>query len=337
MPSVPSSRVPLRIAPGALLRVPALLCTMLWATSFASTGAARSDARHGKQAPTTIRLIMVGDTCFARGVEQAAARAEASYPFTRMMADLQSADIAFGNLECALTRHDVAVPKKYNFRASPGWAKRLAAAGFSVVSLANNHSQDYGRRGLADTLQSLREAGVRAAGAGMTLAEAHRPQIIRRKGIVVAFLAYLGMFPAILPIHPSEPSVAMADLPQMKRDIAAARKKAGVVVVSLHAGAEMVRTPTWRQKSLSRGAIDAGADMVVGHHPHVVQAVEHYKGKTIFYSLGNFVFNPSPSFLRDPTGPWSAMAEVTVGPRGIVRTTLIPLRIVDRQPRRKQP
>ena len=149
----------------------------------------------------------------------------------------------------------------------------------------------------------------------------------------MAFLAYLGMFPPLLPLEPAGPSVAMADPVHMRADIASAAGKADAVIVSIHAGVEMRTTPSWRQKSLAREAISAGADVVVGHHPHVVQPLVQYRGKHIFYSLGNFVFNPSPSFLRNPTGPWSAMADIRLSRRGVVEAKLVPLQIVDRQPR----
>ncbi len=271
--------------------------------------------------------------CFARGVESAASRAGRDYPFERMLTTLRRADISFGNLECALTTHREAVPKRYNFRASPRWAQKLAGAGFDAVSLANNHSQDYGTRGLADTIACLKRAQVLPIGGGMTMSEARRPHVLTRKGVRVALLAYLGMFPPILPIIPKGPSVAMAEPAQMRADIAGARKKADVVVVSLHAGVEMQGSPSWRQKTLAREAIEAGADIVLGHHPHVVQPLVRYRGKYIFLSLGNFVFNPSPSFLRNPTGPWSAMADIRLSRRGVVEAKLVPLLIVDRQPR----
>lgn len=286
-----------------------------------------------KRSKDTIRIVAVGDMCFARGVEQAASKAGPSYPFERMLSALQQADIAFGNLECALTAHRAAVPKRYNFRASPTWAAKLAKAGFDVVSVANNHSQDFGSRGLADTVTSLTRAGVVPVGGGLTMSEARSPRVVARKGVRVAFLAYLGMFPPVLPILASGPSVAMAEPASMRADIAAARKKADVVVVSLHAGVEMVTTPSRRQKSLAAEALRAGADVVLGHHPHVVQPVERHHGKVIFYSLGNFVFNPSPSFLRNPRGPWAAMADIRVSRRGVTEATLVPLLIVDRQPR----
>lgn len=290
-------------------------------------------APSSRRPPASITFVAVGDICLAGGVERAAARSGKGYPFERMSATLKGADVAFGNLECALTDHKVAIPKRYNFRASPTWAPRLAKAGFDALSLANNHSMDFGREGLRDTVASLRKSGVLPVGAGDTLAEAHAVHVVVRKGIRIGLLAYLGMYPPLLPIVPDRPAVAMAGEEAFRRDIAAARKRADVILVSLHAGKEMVTEPSWRQKALARAAIDAGADAVIGHHPHVVQPIEMRRGKPIFYSLGNFVFNPSPSFLRNPNGPWSAMARMEITKDGVRKADLVRLRIVNRQPR----
>ncbi|NLI01608.1 MAG: CapA family protein [Chthonomonadales bacterium] len=312
------------------------VAVFVWMAALSAPAPASPSPSAPDTAPQ-ITVVAVGDICFAGGVERAARKAAAEYPFSRMRPTLTGADIAIGNLECALTKHKDGLDKRYRFRASPSWARRLADAGFDAVSVANNHAQDYGRVGLADTVTSLRNAGVRPIGGGHTLAEAHEAQVIEQKGVRVAFLAYLGMFPPLLPIAEREPSVAMANASAFARDIKAARRRADVVVVSLHAGVEMSTTPSWRQKSLARSAIDAGADLIIGHHPHVVQPMERYRGKVIFYSLGNFVFNPSPSFLKNPRGPWSGMAHVTVDRSGVVAAKLVPLRIVDRQPRPLKP
>ena len=279
-----------------------------------------------------VRLVAVGDICLAGGVERASHKAEPTYPFTAMLRTLQSADIAFGNLECVLSARGRPVPKRYNFRARPAWAKKLYAAGFDVLSVANNHTLDYGRAALADTVRHLREAGIVAVGAGETLSEALRVRILQRRGLRIGFLAYLGMFPPLLPIIADQPCVAMGHPHQVRRDVADARKQVDVLIVSVHAGVERQSTPSARQREIGRAAVDAGADLVLGHHPHIVQPVESYRGKPICYSLGNFVFDPSPAVLRNPAGPWSAMAVADLGPDGSVRVQLVPLRLQNRRP-----
>jgi len=285
--------------------------------------------------PPRVRLVAVGDICLAGGVERGAVRSGSSYPFTRMLNDLRGADIAFGNLECALSSRGSRIPKRYNFRARPAWAARLAAAGFDVLSLANNHTQDYGRAALGDTVTHVQRAGIRAVGAGLTRAAAHAVQIVTVRGLRVGFLAYLGMFPPLLPVVSDSPSVAMGYPESVRRDVALARGKVDILLVSLHAGREMTLQPSARQKEIAHAAADAGADLVIGHHPHIVQPSERYRGARIFYSLGNFVFSPSASVLRRPDGPWSAMCVAEVGRGRKVEARLVPLLIVDRQPRHR--
>lgn len=282
---------------------------------------------------STVRIVAVGDICLAGGVDRKMRARGRGYPFAAMRDTLRSADIAFGNLECVLADGGEPIPKKYNFRGRPIGALALAEAGFDIVSVANNHTLDYGREGLAETLTHLRRAKVIPVGAGNTLAQAHRMQIVRRGGLRIGFLAYLGMFPPLLPPVTDAPSVAMAYLPRLRADIRSARSHVDFLVVSMHAGVEHAPSPSARQQAIARAAIEAGADAVVGHHPHVVQQLAFYRGKPIFYSLGNFVFNPSQAFLRNPKGRWSALGviELTRGARP--RAHLLSLRLVDAQPR----
>jgi poly-gamma-glutamate synthesis protein (capsule biosynthesis protein) len=153
----------------------------------------------------------------------------------------------------------------------------------------------------------------------------------------VGFLAYLGMFPPLLPIVADQPSVAMGYPDTVRRDVASARQKADLLVISLHAGREMTLQPSSRQKGIAHAAAEAGADIIIGHHPHIVQPSERYRGVPILYSLGNFVFDPSPSVRRRPNGPWSAMCIADLGPGRTVKARLAPLLIVDRQPRHRTP
>lgn len=284
-------------------------------------------------ATPSVRLVAVGDICLARGVERAAAKAEPTYPFTAVLPMLRNADITFGNLECVLSTRGKPVPKKYNFRAHPKWAGRLRSAGFDVLSVANNHTMDYGREALVDTLEHLERAGIVPVGGGKTPEAAHALRTISRNGIRVGFLAYLGMFPPILPLVSGEPWVAMGYPDVVRSETARARKKVDVLIVSVHAGVERQPNPSARQRSICRAAVDGGADLVIGHHPHIVQRVEHYRGKVICYSLGNFVFDPSPTVLRNPNGPWGAMMVARLSLKRPPEVELVPLRVADRQPK----
>lgn len=280
-----------------------------------------------------VTLVAVGDICLANGVEKRMKQKGRGYPFATLKEQLRGADIAFGNLECVLATSGKKVPKQFHFRGHPRGARALREAGFDVVSLANNHTLDYGKEALVETVRHLRAQGVTPVGGGRTLAEAHRPHVITVRGMKVGFLAYLGLFPPILPLRAKEPGIAMAYLRHIKRDIKALRPKVDFLIVSMHAGKERAPRHSSRQQQIARAAIDAGADMVIGHHPHVVQDTEIYKGKPIFYSLGNFVFDPSPSFLRDEGRGWSAMAVATLEKGKAPQAKLVELLIVDRQPR----
>lgn len=288
---------------------------------------------HDAKPPGAISLLAVGDICLAHNVERIMAARGRGYPFAALEPTLRKADIVFGNLECCLATSGQPVPKRYNFRGHPRGALALSEANIRVVSLANNHALDYGKPALAETIEHLRKAGVVAVGAGHTLAEARALRIVSVRGVRVGFLAYLGLFPSILPLRAHEPGIDMAELPRLRREVAAARRKVDILVVSMHCGVEQSRKPSPLQRAIAHAAVDAGADLVIGHHPHVVQPVERYRGKIIAYSLGNFVFDPSLSSIRDGGRGWSAMLVTTLQPREPPRVRLADLRIVDRQPR----
>jgi poly-gamma-glutamate synthesis protein (capsule biosynthesis protein) len=243
-----------------------------------------------------ITLIGTGDITLSNGVARIMQERGEDYPFAQIAPFLRQADIAFGNLECVLAKGGERLPKQFNFRAHPNGAQVLQRAGFDIVSLANNHSWDYGKEGLAEMIGHLERAGVKHVGAGCTLSEAHSLRVITVRGVRVGFLAYLGMFPPLIPLRAKEPGVAMGYLHLVRRDVAAARKKVDFLIVSLHAGIEGAPRRSPRQQSIARTAVDAGADMVIGHHPHVLQDSEIYRDKPIFYSLGNFIFPTRPSY-----------------------------------------
>jgi poly-gamma-glutamate synthesis protein (capsule biosynthesis protein) len=247
------------------------------------------------------------------------------YPFAAMKPVLRQADIVFGNLECAVASGGQPIEKQFRFRAEPRRISVLAESGFTVVSLANNHAWDYGRSALLETVLNVRRTGVLTVGAGKDRSEAHRMQIVVRRGVRVGFLAYLGLLPALIPESDTAPSLSMAGLDVIRREVRAARGRVDVLIVSLHAGKEGSTTPTSIQRSFAHAAIDAGADLVIGHHPHVWQPLERYHQHTICYSLGNFVF----STTGRGTG---AMLEAVLNKKGCVSARLVPLVLNGAQP-----
>ncbi len=214
------------------------------------------------------------------------------YPYAQVREFFAGSQIVFGNLEGPLTDRGTPEPdKKFTFHSPP--AKVSAAlknAGFTVVSLANNHTLDYGAEGLAQTVETLDAAGIRHAGAGADLAAARQPAILEANGQRVAFLAYSITLPDNFYAGHNRPGTAFAREEQVREDIIAARKQADIVLVSFHWGQEGKTELRDYQTRMGHLAIDSGAAAVIGHHPHILQGIERYKDGIILYSLGNFTF-----------------------------------------------
>ena len=264
--------------------------------------------------PATITLLMTGDVMLDNlPGETIAAGGD---PFREFAEVLESADVTVGNLECAVATVGEKVDKSWNFRANPR-VMPLLKRYFDAVSLANNHSGDYGPEALRETLDRLDAAGVRHFGAGRDLAEAHRPFIFERKGIKVALLGYDEFRPKAFEARPDAPGVAWSHgvdyEARVVADIRAARSEhdADLVIPFMHWGWEESPAND-RQKTFARKMIDAGADAVVGGHPHVTQGVDSYKGKLIVYSLGNFVFD-------DYDGRTGWLLRLTLSKQGVER------------------
>ena len=234
---------------------------------------------------------------------------------------LRSADIAIGNFEMPLTRRDEPMEKLLNIRAEPEVADDLHMLGFDCLTVANNHSVDYGWQGLSDTMTALQSAGAQTIGAGVTLEEASRPAIIEAKGRRIGVLAFSCLLPTgaaaapdragLSPIHvetsyeidsyyqmeePGDPSVVKIRTRVRDRDLAFAeqcvrrcRAEVDFLVASIHWGYGSGELLADYQQPLGHALIDAGADIVHGHHPHAVHAVEFYRGKALLYSLGTLI------------------------------------------------
>jgi poly-gamma-glutamate synthesis protein (capsule biosynthesis protein) len=243
----------------------------------------------------------------------------ADYPFDRTRGLLSSADIAIGNLEAPFGAGGRAFKKRFTFLVPPRHAAALARAGFDVVALANNHIMDFGPGPLETTLRLLDSLGIGRSGAGRDAAEARRPAIIERDGAAVAFLSYSRVHPRQFWAGRKRPGTAAADEPEVVADVREAKRRAQLVVVSVHWGAELMETPKEYQVRLAHAAVDAGADLVLGHHPHVLQGLELYRGRLIAYSLGNFAFGSgsrrcTESILLNATFEDGALAAVTAVP-----------------------
>lgn len=246
--------------------------------------------------PPAVSLIAVGDIMLSRGVAGRIRRNnDPDYPFLKVRDFLKTGDMVFGNLECPITDGRKIVSKEMTFRADPSSAIALKDAGFTILSLANNHSPNFGKKGLKDTFSHLKEKSIKYAGAGIDRDEANSPAYINMRGISFAFLAYNDpdVVPGSYEAAEKHAGTAFMRIDKMTDAVRKASKEARFVIVSMHSGNEYDYEPNEAQKKFARAAIDAGAELVIGHHPHVIQPVERYNGKLIFYSLGNFVFDQS--------------------------------------------
>ncbi len=242
--------------------------------------------------PTEVRIAAVGDIMLGGTAAPEMRQYGYDYPFEQTRDILRQAQIVFGNLEGPLTGGGAPYQgKQYVFRSPPDKvAPALARAGFNVVSLANNHTLDYGPEGLEDTRAALDKAGIRHAGAGRNATEARQPVYMVAGGTTVAFLAYSLTLPEEFWAGADKPGTAFGHEKHVRADVAAARATADIVVVSFHWGQEGKTELRDYQTQLGRAAIEAGAAAVLGHHPHILQGVERYKDGVILYSLGNFAF-----------------------------------------------
>lgn len=239
----------------------------------------------------TITMALVGDIMLDETPGQVIQ--EGRDPFAPFAALLDAADIRVGNLECVVATGGAAEPDKpYTFRAHPRVLEPLKRH-FDAVSLANNHSGDFGPAAFGEMLPLLDQAGIGWFGGGADLAQAHRPLIIERHGLRIALLGYDEFMPRSFEADFDRPGVAWSEDEQVQLDIANARRihQADLVIPFMHWGWEKATTASPRQRQLARLMIDAGADAVVGGHPHVIQDTEVYRGRPILYSLGNFLFD----------------------------------------------
>jgi len=235
-------------------------------------------------------------------------------PFAASAEILSQADLVVANLECPVATGGAKVEKMYTFRADP-LVLPVLSRHVHAVSLANNHSGDYGRGALSETMSHLRASRLPFFGAGRDLASAHAPLILQRNGLRIALLGYDEFHPRWFEARQDAPGVAWSEDEQAALDIARARAHADVVIPFLHWGWENTPRPSERQRQLAHLLIDAGADAVVGAHPHVTQGAEQYRGKPIVYSLGNFVFD----LLDEPANARGWILRLSLDQHGVAR------------------
>lgn len=278
-------------------------------------------------------IAAVGDLMMSSWVIDKVDHYGVDFPFDSTRKLLKSADFAIANLEAPLTLTGrVVADKKFTFKVPPHFSSGIKNAGFDVVTLANNHMIDYGCEGLINTLKTLDSIGIAYSGGGVDRQAACAPVIVERNGKRIAFLGFSFTYPIEFwansrrcgTCHPSEQ--------QLQALIEHSKANADLVVTSFHWGQEKRTTPKTYQTYFARKSIDFGADLVLGHHPHVLQGIEIYKGKLIAYSLGNYVFGSLSHNSRT-----SIVLSVMLAPKGLIYARVFPIDVynarVDFQPR----
>lgn len=235
-----------------------------------------------------VSLVFAGDVVLDASAGEMIRRDED--PFASFAPFFKDADIRLANLECVVATTGSAGNKNFTFRAHPRTLPVLKRH-FDALALANNHSGDYGREAFAEMLGLLKQADLGYFGGGHNLSEAHTPFIIERKGLRIALLGYSEFMPRSFEADDNAPGVAWSEDEQVVADIQKARTvyHADLVIPVMHWGWEDETNSSPRQRQLAHTMIDAGADAVIGGHPHVTQEIEQYRGKPVIYSVGNFV------------------------------------------------
>jgi poly-gamma-glutamate synthesis protein (capsule biosynthesis protein) len=280
-----------------------------------------------QSAERKVTLAAVGDILLARGVgKQIAAHGE-NYPFEKTREIISGADIAFFNLECPLSRRGLPRRRRFLFRADPDLARALRSTGFDAACLANNHTLDYGRDAMLDTGKAVEEVGMLPIGAGKNRADSTTVRVIERRGLRIGFLAYTDIPTCGVVRLDDRPTIAGVNADSLGDEVRAAKSGCDALVVSFHWGIEYSKHPAERQRKLAHICIENGADLILGHHPHVLQTVETYREKPIIYSMGGFVWD---GVLPKTKESAIYLFEIGRSSARIVKT--VPLRIVKCRP-----
>lgn len=299
--------------------IAALIFTLVVALFSLKPFQREAELRPLPQLATTI--VAVGDILLGRSLgvrmEQTG---DYSLPFAGIARKLSAADITFGNLEGPFCGEPPYPPAGMVFRVRPPAVAGLVGAHFSVLNVANNHFENGGDDCMRFSLEHLRKAGIATAGAGVTYEAAHAPAILVRHGVRFAFLGYT-YAERNDDAGATHPVIAGRNPENVRRDVRAALERADAVIVSLHDGTEYTARVAPQTVEFAHAAIDAGAAVVLGHHPHVPQRIERYHDGWIFYSLGNFVFQQ----YKPPETRTALMARLVFSGARVVRVEAVPV------------
>lgn len=319
---------------------PMLLLYMILITAIAFAeseipAASLTGNSHPAPAAEPIRLTAVGDINF-HSIDGLVLK-DPEFPWKGISPIFKKASILVGNQESPLSnRGSVYTKKTWLLRADPRTAESLVKAGFDVLTLSNNHIMDYGPLALQDTIATLDNAKIARVGAGMNLNEARQAAFVTTPyGVKFAFLSYSLTYPEIFWANSSRPGTPYGSPDFFIPDIKKAKTLADHVVISFHWSDELQYYPSAYQKNYGKLCIDAGASVVLGHHPHVLQGIEVYKGGLIAYSLGNFVFGSYSKRVKD-----SIILEIECNKESLILAKIYPINVLNHevqfQPRLRQ-
>ena len=251
----------------------------------------------------TLNVIFTGDILLDRGVRRVINQHGVDHLFSDGIDSVfRSAQVVVGNLECPATKIEAPVFKQYIFRGEPEWLEALKRHGITHLNLANNHSIDQGREGLIDTYQNILAAGMTPLGAGENMQQAAAPVLLASAPRKVWLVPSLRLALENYAYLPDKPCVSQEPMDSLLQRVFRLRQadSTAVIIVSLHWGGEHTLEPVPRQRHDAHMLIRAGADVLICHHTHTLQTIEDYHGHKIYYSIGNFIF--------DPTKPMNARA-----------------------------
>jgi poly-gamma-glutamate capsule biosynthesis protein CapA/YwtB (metallophosphatase superfamily) len=251
----------------------------------------------GCESDHELSIIFGGDVMLDRGIRAQINSKGISYFTDELQPEFSKADYAIVNLECPATDIKAPLNKKFTFRADPVWLSNLHEAGITHCIMANNHSYDQGRSGLISTAENIERAGIIPTGFGQTQKSACEPVILNKNGIEVAIFSSVTLPLESWMYLADSPGMCQATIEDLKQAVLSFRAEhpATFIIVTLHWGVEYLPIPTSTQRMQATELIESGTDAIIGHHPHVVQTYERIKGKPVFYSIGNLIFdNPKP-------------------------------------------
>jgi poly-gamma-glutamate capsule biosynthesis protein CapA/YwtB (metallophosphatase superfamily) len=273
-----------------------------------------------------VQILTAGDVMLGSWTEDIIKKNGWHYSFSELDSILLDSHIFFVNLEAPFGQGGTAFEKTYTFQVTPDLVKVLKVGKINVVSLANNHIMDFGVESLKETFQILQENSIHYTGAGLNLKEARKPAILEVNGHRIAIASYSLTFPEEFWATDTSAGTCFPYHTFFYNDLKQFKASSDLLIISFHWGAELLQSPKEYQVELAHNAIEAGADIIIGHHPHVIQGIEIYKGKIIAYSLGNFIFGSYSEKARE-----SMLLKFFYGTKGVERCKIYPINVYNKE------